>query len=378
MEGGSRAAGRTAQREVEAPAPGLLPTPDQELLLDAALAEGEAAREAWCRWRRRVEFEDRFVDPGSFRLLPLAWWNLDRAGFDDPVMARLRGVYRLWWVRNRRLLHGIRPAVDALAEAGVDALALKGLPLAFEHYPAFALRPMVDADLAVRPADVDRALHCLAARGWIPVRAPDGHQRRHWHAVLLRGPDRCDIDLHWRPLREAGDDAEAFWPTARACESSGLRIQAPDATDLLLHTVVHGAEWNPVPPVRWVADAVLLLRQGEIDADRLVSRARAWNVALRLARGLAYVEHRFDTKAPAGVVERLTEPPIPRLERIEARLVQWPSRGPATAPLRLARAAVRFSLRTRGWPPRRRGPELARWLAHGLAGRLAALRPGAP
>jgi len=230
----------------------------------------------------------------------------------------------------------------------------------------------------VRPAQLDRALACLEARGWRPVRPVDRHQRTHWHGVLLRGPDRCDVDLHWRPLRESGDDGEAFWATARPRTWEGLRLQAPDATDLLLHTVVHGAAWNPVPPVRWVADAVWLLRQDEIDADRLVCRARAWNVALRLAAALDYVEHRFGAKPPPGVVEALAAAPVPRLERVEARLVHARSRGPRTAHVRLARATVRFALRTRGWPLGRRLPALAGWVADGLAGRVRAWRQGAP
>ena len=55
------------------------PTPDQTLLLRAALLPGEAAREAWVAWRQRASLAE--LDGGSRRLLPVR--VADRGVRDD-------------------------------------------------------------------------------------------------------------------------------------------------------------------------------------------------------------------------------------------------------------------------------------------------------
>src|SRR2546430_6554391 len=51
-------------------------SPQQELLLRAALLQGPRAVEAFERWRHLVDVEE--LDPDSHRLLPQLYHNLDR------------------------------------------------------------------------------------------------------------------------------------------------------------------------------------------------------------------------------------------------------------------------------------------------------------
>jgi hypothetical protein len=72
--------------------PGCWPNRDQELLLRAALLNGEPALEAWNEWRRTVNVD--VVDYGSHRMIPQLYRNMQRLGVNDSLMERLKGVYR--------------------------------------------------------------------------------------------------------------------------------------------------------------------------------------------------------------------------------------------------------------------------------------------
>ncbi|MGH3055998.1 MAG: nucleotidyltransferase family protein, partial [Gaiellaceae bacterium] len=108
------------------------PTGDQILLLRSALFEEDAAREAWARWRAANTPES--ADPGSARLFPLAYRNLVSAGIPEPDLAQLRSAYRAAWFRNQLLLKRAAEALQALNEAGIPTLVLKGVALAVAHY----------------------------------------------------------------------------------------------------------------------------------------------------------------------------------------------------------------------------------------------------
>jgi len=75
------------------------PTREQELLLRAALLQGNDAINAWHEWKSSVDIEQ--LDQGSYRLLPLLYRSLHIDGVEDPLMNKLKGVYRMTWYKNQ-------------------------------------------------------------------------------------------------------------------------------------------------------------------------------------------------------------------------------------------------------------------------------------
>ncbi len=143
---------------------GFWPGPRHRLLLHAALDEAEAAMKAWRRWRELVEFDD--LDEPENRLLPLVYRNLGTQLADDPVVGRMRGVYRLTWTRNQLLASAGAEAVRELAAQGVPTLLLKGAALSLLNYRDMGVRPMADVDVLVPPAQARIAMDCLLSAGW--------------------------------------------------------------------------------------------------------------------------------------------------------------------------------------------------------------------
>src|ERR1700675_4628128 len=126
---------------------GYWPSPDQALLLRAAVLPAPQARAAWQALRPRVDLAR--LDRASLRLLPLLDANLRRHGIHDPLGDALVLAREQAAARNRTLFHGGRRLLATLADAGIDTLMLKGGALAATVYGDPALRPMSDLDVLV-------------------------------------------------------------------------------------------------------------------------------------------------------------------------------------------------------------------------------------
>jgi hypothetical protein len=178
--------------------------------------------------------------------------------------------------------------VSLLAQRNIDSLLLKGVPLALLFYAAPELRPMADVDVLVRPEQLERALEALGAAG---LRRTDGVSGTSFdtsggHAMNLEnGGGR--VDLHWHVFDGcwARNDDAGLWERARAFNLGEVRALALSAPDQFLHVCVHGHRWMRVPPCRWVADAVTILRATreafDWDLVRREARARSFESVLR-------------------------------------------------------------------------------------------------
>ncbi len=189
------------------------------------------------------------------------------------------------------------------------------------YYRSHALRPMADLDVAVPHERARDALAVLRAMGWRGryMASPDALRFRH--AIQLFGPDGTELDLHHRVMFEAmRDDADArFWNATEPLDYGGVPVRQLDPTAALLHTVVHGVRANRETPVRWIPDALVILRRrgAEVDAGRLLDTARAIRATARLALGLELLAGEFAAPLPPELLVRLRAVAPSLLERME-------------------------------------------------------------
>ena len=100
-----------------------------------------------------------------------------------------------------------------------------------------------------------------------------------------------------------GDD-DALWAASLPVAIGGVPTRIPAPEDQLIHACVHGEKWVRVPGIRWIADAVALVRDGQVRWDRLVEQAVRRRFVLRLRVQLAYLAATFDAPDPAGGARR--------------------------------------------------------------------------
>lgn len=296
----------------------LWPSLAQQQLLRAALLDGEDALQAFSAWREDVDLEGELGYP-VLRLLPLVYHNLLRLRSDDPFMGRLKGVYRRFWCENQTLFFKMQPVVQCLHDGGIDVLILKGAPLVLSYYRNHALRPMSDVDVVIPVEQMPQALALLKESGWSFFTETTDDSLKYFHAVLCFNGN-LQLDLHYHFLRECVNTScdRWFWSDVEPLEFQGMHVLQLAPTALLLHTIVHGMRWNEETPIRWIPDALMILRQrgGEIDWDRLLAFADSQRLTYRLALGLTYLVEHFCIELPEAVRQRLSNYRPGILERI--------------------------------------------------------------
>ena len=295
------------------------PTPLQEGMLQAALLPADEARASWARLRPGLNLDDIW-DPELHRLLPLVHRSLTSLGVDDPDLPRLRGLARRTWYENQLRLRGIAPVIARLEAAGIPTLLLKGLPMALGYYKNLALRPMLDVDVLIPAIHRDDALDLLAADGW-PMR------RRHlslYHGEGIWHPDGRSLDLHWHlgmPFMLPGSEAESeddFWGAALPLDAGGVATRMLCPADMLLHVCVHGAWSGSGSTVRWIADAMTVIREAgeQIDWERFVGQVARRRLMLLVGEPLRYLVQVFGAPVPGEVLTRIRGMPTTRRERL--------------------------------------------------------------
>jgi hypothetical protein len=297
-------------------ASGCWPTAVQEQLLRAALFDGASAVAAWDAWQRSSGHPR--IDEGSVRLLPLVYRNLARLEVSGPLMADLKGIHRRSWYRNQVLFREVGRVLTMLKGAGIETLLLKGVPLALTCYPDEGSRPMADADVLVRPADLKAAVDVVGRVGWRPVPEPlawPAEPRNAW--TFFDAGDR-QLDLHWRVFRVGAAPDDDLWDASQAIDVAGVAARALSPSDLLLHILAHGVVWNPVPSIRWVADAALVVRArgAAIDWDRLGAEAERRRLVPTVERGLRYLVEQMEVPVPASALARFSHRRFTRRERV--------------------------------------------------------------
>jgi hypothetical protein len=313
---------------------GCWPTRDQELLLRAALMQGELALESWNEWRRSVDID--VVDYGSHRMIPQLYRNLQRHGVKDPLMDRLKGVYRYYLYKNEILMHRIGTLLAAFEDAGIKTMVLKGAALIPLYYRESGLRPMLDADVLVQTHQAEQAMEVLSRLRWKPLR----HSRPQTRIPIIHSTPFEDdggrqLDLHWHLFWECfhAKDNDAYWENAIPITISGAQTLALSATDQLLHTCWHGARWNEVPPIRWVADAMAILgaSAAEIEWPGLLKKAQRHRITLPVKDSLEYLKTKFDAPVPDTVVKSLSAVRVSKIERESYEVTLNPMAPPTTA-----------------------------------------------
>ncbi|WP_319437480.1 nucleotidyltransferase family protein [Mycobacterium sp. RTGN5] len=300
-----------------------VPTSAHVPLLRVVGGRGIEARDALLNWCRT--FDPRLpVDGGTYRLMPMVFHRMQQWDVDHEIRPLLKGVYRRSFVENSRLVEGAAPAVQALDDRGLTPVLLKGAALvAGGHYPTLAARPMSDIDVYVTSADRTAAFAVLADIGWQLQLPPV--DLRVYHAASFRAPDGvATLDLHWWPLKDVRGPKSERALLTNLVPAAGLDLAAsvPDATAQLIITLVHGAEPNPEPPVRWAADALLLLAGAdEVDWGRVVAFARNHQVGVRLRRMLVVLDSIVGGAVPQWVLHELNALRVWPIERWERRMM---------------------------------------------------------
>ncbi len=296
------------------------PTYEQELLLTASLLDGDRAIKAFEEWLTLINLDDE-IDHGSFRLLPLLYKNLSKQNYKGSRMNMLKGIYRMSWYKNQKLLYDSIKVFQLFHNANIKTLVLKGVPLILLAYKDFGVRPMFDIDILVPSQQAKQAIELFKNSGWKPEFDDYiEYNLKYGKSMNFSDDSGFECDLHWHPFFESHEQNSEFdfWDKAFLVDIIGTSTFSFCPADILLHTFIHGINWNKEPPIRWVADAFYLInaKDLEIDWNRFVLQVKKYKVVLQINEALNYLTKKFYVAIPEKVMNELSNIKITLAEKL--------------------------------------------------------------
>jgi hypothetical protein len=291
------------------------PTRQQRLLLETALGDRTDAEAAWRELLPGLDLQT--IEDGTFAALPLVYRALEAAVPDEPLLPRLKGMYRSTWARNTLLRERLAVSARVLESADVPFLLVVSIGAARRYYATLGLRPTQAIELLVRNDHVLAAVKALGSAGWA-ARGTGRASRADPLVLLDDGGNACLLNTALAPDIALSTPYGPLWDAATDLDEQGVRVTALAPTDDLLAAIVTGARTRPAPSLQWILDAAMIQRSvpDEIDWERLVAAGLVWGQGLRLREALEYLDGLPGVSVPADVRRRLGARRPGRRERI--------------------------------------------------------------
>lgn len=218
-------------------------------------------------------------------MAPLLWYHIHNAGIDIPQeTARIiRGLYLRHHMLNQAHTRVLIETNTLFMQAGIQALLLKGLALAYQYYPEPALRPVSDIDLLLKQSDVLPAMDLLAGAGFrvdSPRMPLELIPKELTADSPLRAGIRVHVELHsydpaGRSTIDFSPDNEfkGFDAPPHALVIDDSTVYVPASMDILCYLSRHltrhlfAATAAKPLPLKWSADIISIVERSTESID---------------------------------------------------------------------------------------------------------------
>lgn len=215
------------------------------------------------------------------------------------------------------LLRGaeIASVVEALTEAGITPVLIKGTPLAYSVYDHPSLRSRSDTDVLIAESDVDASRRVMSALGYSPA----VHCSDLFSQFEMQKQDRFGVchafDVHWKistqPMFVHVLTHAAALPRTIPVPALGRHARTLGSVDALLLACVHPVmHHRGEPRVLWLYDIHLLAAQLSREEWSTFARAALHNgIANVCGHQLALTRALFGTSLPSATLAELSDVP---------------------------------------------------------------------
>ena len=217
--------------------------------------------------------------------------SMSEVRLPETARAALKQAARATLVRNLALQQTLRALLDALNQAALPVMPLKGILLTELLYGDLALRPMADIDLLVRPEDLEAATHTLLRVGCERIRPLNQDADLYHHLFTTTGRSGASVlvelhwDLTWNHVSRL--DVEQVWARAECTRWQGRGVWTMTPSDLFLYLCLHAVK-DGLGAVKPLVDIALMLERfgHSLDWDTLAETVRAAQVRVPITLSL--------------------------------------------------------------------------------------------
>jgi hypothetical protein len=259
---------------------------------------------------------DRATQQG---LAPLLYTKLKPAigsvQIPKEALEELKGSYLWNAVHNANLYRRLGEISEALTQAGIPLIVLKGAALGSLLYEDPALRPMGDIDLLLKERDLGAADQLLRKLGYAPwsfQRSEAWYQTNHHHLAPYVSHDGfLIVELHHnviRPTMSVCVPIDELWKRARPAKIGPSTIQIFAPEDLLLHTCLHLSHDDhfngKLITLRDIAGIIDHYRM-EFNWDRLLLKAATYRIQKYIYYSLWLARDIVEAEVPGSLMRDL-------------------------------------------------------------------------
>jgi len=288
------------------------PTSEQYLLLQAGLSGTPKARAAWDNYCQLTDFQK--IEHIATTFFPLVYQNFKHSYSTE--FKSCKSVYRHTWSYNHLQFFKLRKILTLLKEASIKPCLLKGAALIAYYYQDAGLRVMGDINILISREQVKTALLLLRKAGWrFKTENLTEQEIDEWidrtHAFSLIDSEGVILDLHWALLSENGLDPIYAGYTYRTSEISSSLLQtitilSPE--DQLIHTLFHGLKYSPQPFIRWIPDAVMILRKTpHFEWNYFLCQAKYLKIKWMIYTAVRYLHTHSFAEIPSAILATIDQ-----------------------------------------------------------------------
>ncbi len=274
-------------------------------ILNICLAPDVEVEKLLRNWEQNNAIE--VIDDGLIRYIPYLYRRLLNLKIEPRDNYILRGAYfKSWWAQTVFQKANLEFLSNLNAEFPQFTL-LKGVALQQSIYSADPrTRPCEDVDILVNPKERLRAVELLLSAGFNldSVYSLTYVMNFRKSAPFVR--DDISIDLNWGLYEYSGNPNSYQELEFQFITTSQIQFRILSDTDNLIHTIIHGAGWNPMPSTRWILDAALLIKNNQINWDQFVEKVISNGWQYPLINQIEYLKE-FGVEFPTQVLTTIKE-----------------------------------------------------------------------
>ena len=227
---------------------------------------------------------------------------------EKEAFNRLKIAYLSTSAQNSYYQQELKQILGAFMKDGIPVIPLKGIILSQRLYGDITSRDQsVDFDLLVKEEAKEEAKSLLERLGYC-FRGSDEIKQWQWAYVFNKPPQKM-IELHWdiTMMGRSEERIRGLWQGSEIVDWEGIKYHDFKPEELLLYLSAHLVNSDSFRTLRAPCDIERLLEKygSTINWQRLVAKARQWQLRYSLYTGLVLNKDLFGYNFPPQILKML-------------------------------------------------------------------------
>jgi hypothetical protein len=252
-------------------------------------------------------------------------------GVPPEVTNRLKTLYNKRRLKALRLMAETVRIVKACRAQGIEIICLKGPVLALQLYGDVAMRHIMDIDFLVDYRDLKK-IHPLLLQAGCETGHPELFSSSlHWraftrskhHIPYFNKKESFQLELHFRLFKNPHvlrNSTLNAWANRQTVVYAGTPLNTLDKIDNIIFLFVHGAihQWCLL---KWLVDLAQVSLDSTIAWEKVLARAREWDLERPVLQGLLLLNRLFALPLPPCFSQFPPGKPVIKMSRLALQVI---------------------------------------------------------